>query len=75
MGTARPLRGLTIMRDYSLQPSVNTGSRSVLTDSVTLPSTVDLYVNGIKNSSQQVSPGQFALSTTPTFTGGGWLKW
>ncbi|WP_413534844.1 fimbria/pilus outer membrane usher protein [Rahnella inusitata] len=63
--------GLTITRDYSLQPSVNTGSRSVLTDSVTLPSTVDLYVNGIKNSSQQVSPGQFALSTTPTFTGGG----
>lgn len=63
--------GLTISKDYSLQPSVNPQARSVLTDRVALPSTVDLYINGVESSSQKVSPGQFVLSTVPTFTGGG----
>ncbi|EPY2445802.1 fimbria/pilus outer membrane usher protein [Enterobacter hormaechei] len=70
-GRSVRLAGLTITRDYSLQPSVNPGSRSVFMDSVTLPSTVDLYINGIKNSTQKISPGQFSLTTIPTFTGGG----
>ncbi|WP_407579584.1 fimbria/pilus outer membrane usher protein [Citrobacter koseri] len=63
--------GITITRDYTLQPSMNTEAKSVLTDSVALPSSVDLYVNGVKSSTQKVPPGQFSLSTSPTFTGGG----
>lgn len=63
--------GLSLSHDYSLQPNFNTTSRDVLSDSTTLPSTVDLYVQGIKQSSQHVSPGQFTLNTTPFFTGSG----
>lgn len=61
--------GISIAHNYSTQPNFNTSSQDILTDSVTLPSTVDLYVKGIKTSSQKVQPGQFTLNTAPVFTG------
>lgn len=63
--------GLSLSRNYSLQPGVNTSTRDILTDSVTMPSTVDLYIQGIKTSSQQVTPGQFTLNTAPILSGSG----
>ena len=36
-----------------------------------LPSTVDLYIDGLKQSSQRVTPGDFLLDTLPSFTGSG----
>lgn len=61
--------GISIAHNYSTQPNFNTSSQDILTDSVTLPSTVDLYVKGIRTSSQKVQPGQFTLNTAPVFTG------
>ncbi|WP_333849699.1 fimbria/pilus outer membrane usher protein [Leclercia sp.] len=61
--------GISIAHNYSTQPNYNTSSQDILTDSVTLPSTVDLYVRGVRTSSQKVQPGQFTLNTAPVFTG------
>ncbi|WP_333497269.1 fimbria/pilus outer membrane usher protein [Kluyvera sp. CHPC 1.251] len=61
--------GINIAHNYSTQPNFSTSSQDILTDSVTLPSTVDLYVRGVKTSSQRVDPGQFTLNTAPIFTG------
>lgn len=61
--------GVSLAHNYSTQPTFNTSSQDILTDSVTLPSTVDLYVRGIRTSSQKVQPGQFTLNTAPIFTG------
>lgn len=61
--------GLSIAHNYSQQPDFNTSAQDIFSDTATLPSTVDLYVQGIKQSSRQVQPGQFTLSTVPVFTG------
>lgn len=61
--------GINIAHNYATQPNFSTSSQDILTDSVTLPSTVDLYVRGVKASSQRVDPGQFTLNTAPIFTG------
>ena len=61
--------GISLTHNYATQPNFSTSSQDILTDSVTLPSTVDLYVRGIKTASQKVEPGQFTLNTAPIFTG------
>lgn len=61
--------GISLAHNYATQPNFSTSSQDILTDSVTLPSTVDLYVRGVKTSSQKVEPGQFTLNTAPVFTG------
>lgn len=61
--------GISLAHNYTTQPNFNTSSQDILTDSVTLPSTVDLYIRGTKTSSQKVEPGQFTLDTAPIFTG------
>lgn len=61
--------GVSLAHNYATQPNFSTSSQDILTDSVTLPSTVDLYVRGIKTASQKVEPGQFTLNTAPIFTG------
>ncbi len=45
--------------------------RSRYSDTAVLPSTVDLYIDGLKQSSQRVTPGDFLLDTLPSFTGSG----
>lgn len=61
--------GVSLAHNYSQQPDFNTSTRDILSDTVALPSTVDLYVQGIRQSSRQVQPGQFTLNTAPVFTG------
>lgn len=63
--------GITLAHNYTLQPGINTSTRDILTDTVTVPSTIDLYIQGIKTSSQQVEPGQFTLNTAPILSGTG----
>ncbi|HHD2899382.1 fimbria/pilus outer membrane usher protein [Klebsiella pneumoniae] len=63
--------GLSLSHSYALQPDVNTSAQDILTDTVTMPSTVDLYIQGVKSSSRQVTPGQFTLNTAPVLTGTG----
>lgn len=73
VGWSRQVRfgGLHLARNFALNPQLNTLPRQAYSDTVALPSTVDLYVDGLKQNSSKVTPGQFILETTPTFTGAG----
>ena len=69
----RPTRvgGIRLARNFSLQPyRVVTPLVSFTGESV-LPSTVDLMINGIRQSREQVLPGQFQIDTAPTLNGAG----
>ncbi|MBS0854714.1 MULTISPECIES: fimbria/pilus outer membrane usher protein [unclassified Tatumella] len=61
--------GVSLAHNYALQPDFNTSTQDILSDTVALPSTVDLYVQGIRQTTQHVEPGQFTLNTAPVFTG------
>lgn len=61
--------GFTISKNYESQPQFNPHTRDILHDSVILPSTVDLFIQGAKRDSQEVEPGQFTLSTAPVSLG------
>ncbi|MGL5240355.1 MAG: fimbria/pilus outer membrane usher protein [Kluyvera ascorbata] len=63
--------GLHLARNFQLDPQLNTAPRAQFSDSVALPSTVDLYIDGLQQSHQQVKPGGYILDTLPTFTGSG----
>ncbi|MDO9360651.1 MAG: fimbria/pilus outer membrane usher protein [Polaromonas sp.] len=68
---AARIGGIRLSRNFSLQPyRVNTPLAS-FQGSAVLPSTVDLFVNGLKQSSQQVQPGEFQLSGIPSLGGTG----
>lgn len=69
----RPTRigGIRLSRNFALQPyRVHTPLVSFTGESV-LPSTVDLFINGIKQSSNQVLPGQFQIDSVPSMSGAG----
>src|SRR5690606_34905382 len=69
----RPTRvgGIRLARNFSLQPyRVVTPLVSFTGESV-LPSSVDLMINGIRQSREQVLPGQFQIDTAPTLNGAG----
>ncbi|KEA52047.1 porin [Mangrovibacter sp. MFB070] len=63
--------GIHLARNFQLAPQLNTSPRAEYSSTAVLPSTVDLYIDGLKQSSQQVVPGQYILATQPTFTGNG----
>lgn len=63
--------GLHLARNFQLDPQLNTAPRAQFSDSVALPSTVDLYIDGLRQSHQQVTPGSYILDTLPTFSGSG----
>lgn len=65
------ITGLKISKNFSLQPYQNISPLETFKGSTVLPSSVDLWINGIKQSSSQVSPGKFAIQTIPTLTGAG----
>lgn len=63
--------GLHLSRDFSLQPYRITTPLASFAGEVVLPSTVDLYIDGIHQASQQVLPGRFQLDSTPSINGAG----
>lgn len=68
---ATRIGGLHLGSDFSLQPYRITAPLAAFAGEAALPSTVDLFINGIKQSSQQVAPGQFLLNSAPTLSGAG----
>jgi outer membrane usher protein len=69
----RPTRfgGVRVSRNFSLQPYRVTVPLASFAGEATLPSTVDLLINGIRQSQQQVGPGQFRIDSTPILNGAG----
>ena len=63
--------GVRVSRNFSLQPYRLTVPLASFAGEAVLPSTVDLFINGIRQSQQQVGPGQFQIDSTPVITGAG----
>ncbi|MES1978556.1 MAG: fimbria/pilus outer membrane usher protein [Pseudomonadota bacterium] len=73
VGWSRALRigGVRLASNFGLQPYRVTAPLAAFQGSAVLPSTVDLFVNGMKQSTQQVQPGQFQLNSAPSLNGRG----
>ena len=69
----RPTRlgGLQIGTNFALQPYKSTTPLPSFFGEATLPSAVELYVNGLKQYSGNVPAGPFELNTAPSFSGAG----
>ena len=65
------LGGMQIGRNFSLQPYRITTPLPAFLGEVTVPSAIDLYVNGIRQYSGEVPAGPFQLATVPGVSGMG----
>lgn len=63
--------GVRIGSNFGLQPYRVTTPQPAFFGEVAVPSTVDLYVNGLKQYSGQVPTGPFQLNTNPGISGAG----
>jgi outer membrane usher protein len=69
----RPVRlgGIQIQRDFSIRPDLVTLPLPSFSGSAAVPSTVDVYVNGVRTVSQDVDSGPFRLNNLPILSGQG----
>lgn len=65
------ISGIKLAKNFNLQPYQVTSPLASFKGSVLLPSTVDLLINGIQQSSSELPPGQFNIQTAPSITGSG----
>lgn len=65
------LGGVQFGTNFDLQPYLTTSPLPSFFGSATLPSSVELYVNGLKQYSGDVPAGPFELNTSPSFSGAG----
>ena len=63
--------GIQLGTDFALQPYLITAPLPAFIGSATLPSQVDLYVNGLRQYSGKVPSGPFQLNTIPNISGAG----
>lgn len=63
--------GVQLATDFTLRPDLITMPLPQLTGGNGVPSTVDLYVNGVRRLTQDVKAGQFAVSGVPMVDGAG----
>jgi outer membrane usher protein len=68
---ATRIGGIEIARDFALQPYRLTTPLPAFFGEASVPSAVDLYVNGIRQYSGHVPAGPFQLTTIPTINGTG----
>jgi outer membrane usher protein len=73
-GRAVRFAGLQWRRDFNTQPGFITFPQPSLTGLAAVPSTVDVYVNNSKRSSEGVPVGPFQLNNVPVITGTGDVK-
>lgn len=65
------LGGLQFRRNFALRPDLITYPVATLGATAAVPSTVDLYVNNVRQYSGQVPSGPFVLNNAPAITGAG----
>jgi outer membrane usher protein len=63
--------GVQYRRDFTLAPDLITFPIPQLTGTAALPSTVDLYVNNVRQMTSNVPSGPFVINNAATITGGG----
>lgn len=68
----RPIRmgGFQVQRNFSARPDIVTQAFPTIGGSAAAPSSVDVFLNGVKAYSQQVAAGPFQFSNLPTVGGG-----
>ena len=69
----RPVRmgGLQVQRDFTLRSDIVTRPVPVISGTAAAPSTVDVFINGLKAYSQDVAGGPYRLSNLPLMSGSG----
>jgi outer membrane usher protein len=69
----RPVRmlGAQMTTNFALRPDLVTYPRPGMTGEVAVPSSVDVYVNGLHQSTTRLQPGPFELNQLPVTSGGG----
>jgi outer membrane usher protein len=69
----RPVRfaGVRFSRNFDTHPGFVTQPLPSITGETQLPSTVEVYLNGVLATRQQVQPGPFQINDLPTFGSGG----
>jgi outer membrane usher protein len=65
------LGGAQVASDFGLRPDLITYPLPVISSSAAVPSTVTVMVNGIRQISQPVEPGPFAIRALPMVNGAG----
>lgn len=70
-GTSTRLGGIKLARDFRLRPDLITYPLPQFAGQAAIPTTVDLFVNGYRASSEHVQPGPFTISNIPVITGAG----
>jgi outer membrane usher protein len=70
-GLATRFGGIQYGTNFSTQPYFVTFPLPALKGDAALPSTVQLYVNGVLRATQQVPPGPFTVPAVPVVTGAG----
>jgi outer membrane usher protein len=68
---ATRIGGIQLSRNFALQPYKTTAPLPAFIGSATLPSQVELYVNGMRQYSGQVPAGPFQLNTLPNINSTG----
>lgn len=65
------MEGLQIRSDFTMRPDLITFPLPAITGSATVPSTVDVLVNGNLVASNEVNPGPFQVTQLPVISGAG----
>lgn len=68
---ATRIGGVRVSRNFALQPYRITTPLASFAGEAALPSTVDLYIDGLRQSSQDVQPGRFQIDSVPSLNGAG----
>lgn len=73
MSWSRPTRlgGIQLRRNFGLQPQIITYPLPAFFGQAALPSSVELYMNGVRQYSGQLSPGPYQISGMPNVNGAG----
>ena len=71
LSRSRRFSGLQFGRRFETQPHVRRFPVPVLKGEVDLPSTVELYINGLRRSQASVPPGPFTFDSPPLVSGVG----
>ena len=73
-GSAVRIGGISWGKDFSIRPDLITTPLLTATGSAVVPSTVDVFVNNQKVTSQTLPPGPFIIDRLPAITGSGQIS-
>lgn len=69
LGTTRMLTGVTFSRIFDMQPSFVSNPTARIVGTVPLPSTAEIYVDGVRVRTQRVNPGSFQFDNLDYYGG------